>query len=62
MSMMNIRKMGVLVSHWHVLVCMAMGLYPVPFEFVIMLVVRIMSMQMCVAERRVIVFMGMVFG
>lgn len=62
MSMMNIRKMGVLVSQRHVLVRMAMGLYPVPFEFVIMLVVRIMSMQMCVAERRVIVFMGMVFG
>jgi hypothetical protein len=62
MSVMEIRVMRMLVSHWHVPVPVAMGFTSLIVRAVRVLVVGIMSVPMLVLDRIVLVFMLMRFG
>ena len=62
MSVMEIRVMRMLVSHWHVPVPVAMGFSSLIVRAVRVLVVGIMCVPMLVLDRVVLVFMLMRFG
>jgi hypothetical protein len=62
MSVMEVRVMRMLVSHWHVPVPVAMGFTRLIVRAMRVLVVGIMSMPMLVLDRIVLVFMLMRFG
>jgi hypothetical protein len=62
MSVMEIRIMRMLVSHWHVPVPVAMGFTSLIVRAVRVLVVGIMNVPMLVLDRIVLVLMLMRFG
>src|SRR3990167_2232533 len=62
MSMMNIRKVGVFVLQWCVLVHMCVWLITVPVKVMTMLVMGVMPKRVSVQQLCMFMLMGVVFG
>jgi type IV secretory pathway VirB3-like protein len=61
-SMMSIRKMGMIMSYWFMLMRVAMWFVGIPSELMCMLVMFIMAMFMVMNYRLMKVGMVMLFG